>query len=207
MDKIVEFIKTMTFWNWLSLIAFLFLPFTALNTFFSLRTRFQDWRGIKNKKAFEKRLVQLSTKVRRIGNYISSRNDFYTFMLEGAMKIALSFLTAFFLFIWAFLSDISPIRLLGVESGFLIVCQLLMLNAITITFKVLTIIDYVRHPDTLVKEVEDFMRNGQAKGLLTEEDEKSMYELLDSRNMLPMSKIKVLRAAGKLPEEGNHRDT
>jgi hypothetical protein len=199
-NSILEFIKAMTIWNWLSLIAFLVLPFTALNTFFSLRTRFQDWRGVRSKKSVEKRIKQLSAKVRQIGRFSDSRNTFYTYMIDVAMKIALSFLTAFFIFVWVFLIDISPMRMLGVESLLLIVCQLFMLNAVTIPFKVLTIIDYVRHPNTLVKEVEDFMRNGQAKELLAEEDRKSMFRLLHRYKLLPEKRVAELKVTGTLPQ-------
>ena len=56
MNGVTDFIRNMTIWNWLALIAFIFFPLSALNAFFGLRSRFLDWRGIQNKKKFQERL-------------------------------------------------------------------------------------------------------------------------------------------------------
>jgi hypothetical protein len=63
MNGIGDFVRSMTVWNWLALIAFIFLPLSALNAFFGLRSRYRDWRGTKSQKGFEKRLQQLSMKM------------------------------------------------------------------------------------------------------------------------------------------------
>src|ERR1043166_402967 len=51
-----DFFLSMTFWNWLSLIGFLVLPFTALNLYFNLKPRFVAWRSANSKKSFQSTL-------------------------------------------------------------------------------------------------------------------------------------------------------
>src|SRR5688500_6887697 len=84
----------MTFWNRITLIAFIFFPLSALNAFFGLRTRFKDWRGIKSKKNFEKRLKELKQELIQIETFRMNLSIFFLEILRRAMPpIALVFLT------------------------------------------------------------------------------------------------------------------
>jgi hypothetical protein len=49
------FIQSMTFWNWLALVLVIPALLGGLNAFFSLKSRYLDWRGTNNRKQFEKR--------------------------------------------------------------------------------------------------------------------------------------------------------
>jgi hypothetical protein len=101
MEGIGEFIRGMTFWNWIALIAFIFFPLSALNAFLSLKSRYLDWQGTKSKQAFENRLRQLEVQIFVIGEYRKQPAIFFRDVLDEGMRPLISFLLSFFVFVMA----------------------------------------------------------------------------------------------------------
>ncbi len=108
METIWDFIKAMTIWNWITLIAFIFFPLSALNAFFSLKGRFLDWRGTKNKELYKKRLEQLERQLSQIEEYKKDSSKLFFKTLENGIRSLLFFFGSFFFFMWAFFISVSP---------------------------------------------------------------------------------------------------
>src|SRR3989442_8439689 len=66
MNGLIDFVRSMTVWNWIALIAFIFFPLSAWNAFLSLKSRYRDWNGTKNKQKFDKRLRELKAEFAEI---------------------------------------------------------------------------------------------------------------------------------------------
>ena len=58
-------------WSWLPLLAIIIALVGLLSNFFNLRDRWRNWRAIKNKKKFEKRLKELEFRFEKIKIIIS----------------------------------------------------------------------------------------------------------------------------------------
>src|SRR5262245_7017770 len=107
----MEFIKGMTFWNWLALIAFLFATISVLNAFLSLKSRFRDWRGIQSKKAFDKRVRQLERELKRIKRFAADPTTFYLYLLDKGTKLVVFFILSVGMFMTAFAISVSPFKI------------------------------------------------------------------------------------------------
>ncbi len=77
MDQIKSFIQAMTFWNWLTLIAFCFACISVLNAVFGLRSRYLDWKGGRTRKGFEERLKQLEVEWSIVESYKKNLPEFF----------------------------------------------------------------------------------------------------------------------------------
>src|ERR1043165_8510034 len=97
MESIWDFIKAMTLWNWLSLIAFIFLPLSVLNSFLSLKSRYLDWSATKNRKDFNQRLEELQNQLLRIAEYKTSLASLFIDVMHEVVNALLVFFFAFFL--------------------------------------------------------------------------------------------------------------
>src|SRR5258706_2746892 len=103
-------VRSMTIWNWLALIAFIFFPLSALNAFFGLRSRYRDWRGTKSKQAFENRLKQLSEELDIIETFKNNIRGYFVWVLDAAITPLKTFGLAFMLLLVAFLLPIDIFR-------------------------------------------------------------------------------------------------
>jgi len=102
MEYIIELLKSLTIFNWMAIIAFIFLPLSALNAFLGLKSRYNEWKPARNKKNFEKRVKEFSLRFNKIIRWRSSMMDLFIELLDDAMPIAMSLLAAFFLFFVSF---------------------------------------------------------------------------------------------------------
>lgn len=191
MDSILQLFRSMTFWNWLALIAFIFFPLSALNAFLGLRSRFLDWRGIKNKKEFEKRLKEWEDLVAIVGLYKNDSSKLIAMILKNAWVVLRWFCLAAFIFVWAFIISIS-FQILAIP--FLLVSQLLLWKCFTYITKVFKIIRYVSEPETLVKSIREFMASGTFKGLLPDKGENAIVEALFNQNLLTVGEVDEFKA-------------
>jgi hypothetical protein len=159
----------MTIWQWMALIAFIFMPFSALNSVLSLRTRYRDRQGIRSKAKFQKRLKELTIETKKIAFY---RDHPTTLMLMGQETIfssGVKFLTAFLLCLVAFaLPFLSP---LFIAAAFI---TLSALGEMQVGSK---LIHDANVPDDFARHVFAFVVEGKRKGFLPKDDT-TMQDLL-----------------------------
>ena len=159
----------MTIFQWMAVIAFIFMPFSALNSILSLRTKYKDRQGIRSKKKFEKRLQELVIEITKIGYY---RDHPTTLMLMGQETIfsaGVKFLTAFLLCVVAFaLPFLSP---LFIAAGYIILSALAEMRVGSKP------IQNANVPDDFARHVFAFVAEGKTKGFLPKDDT-TMHDLL-----------------------------
>ncbi len=63
--------SNLDFFNWLTLIAFIFGSISVTNAFFSLKSRFKDWFAIRSKEALRNRLLELEEIAQNTKRYIN----------------------------------------------------------------------------------------------------------------------------------------
>jgi hypothetical protein len=164
MDKIKAFVESMTFWNWLALIAFIFLPLSALNAFFSLKSRYRDWRGAQTRKGFEERLTHLEKEWLIIEVYKKDLAEYFLYLTERLLRPIMMMFLLMVLFI-----ALSP-RVPGIAG------TTFELAALRLTFIVAALIPVadvmrltasvrrMRYPQAFGKEMIDFAANAKSNG-------------------------------------------
>lgn len=189
------FIQSMTVWNWLTLIVFPLALLGGLNSFFSLKSRYLDWRGTKTKKKFEKRMRQLETELNKIERYKENPIGFIVQILEDTIRpLGLSF-GSLVLFIGAFAIYRIPLPgFLIFEFVYLILSISLMVYA---TFALGTLykrLTRVNHPRGFGLEVFQFINNGKKKGFISKDDYR-LIDLLIENKLIPAGNSDRLRRA------------
>lgn len=169
MDKLKAFVESMTIWNWLTLIAFLFFPLGALNAFFGLRSRYRDWKGARTKKGFEKRLKQLEAEWLIIESYKKNLPEFFLYLLEGLVRPVIMT----FVIVMAFIAFSSSINPFGLPEHLF---ETVIANALRLAFGIITFIIVIdtmnlflsvtrmRKPDIFGMEIIDFASNAKSNG-------------------------------------------
>lgn len=186
MNSFWTFVGNMTVWNWLALIAFIFFPLSALNSFFSLRSRYRDWRGTKSKKAFERRLKHLSEELQVIEIFKNNIKLYFDWFLDAAITPVKTFGLAFMLLLFAFLlpGDIfrTPIGLFAL---------LLTMTGAGAASHLFRIIRFVAIPVSLAIEIIDFVKNASDKGLESENGKTLIIRLYKSEMFSQAQKEEV----------------
>lgn len=174
----LEWIKTWTFFNWLTLIAFVFGTISVLNATLSLRSRYKDWQATKSKEAFEKRLEQLKQQISRIRKIRES-----TITLATEVMIYIIGASVFFLF--AFICSVILLLNISIKTsdeflliGLTISFFLLIATSIAIVLKLFMVISYVRTPWLLESRTRRLVNRGKSKGLIPKDDDSLTNTLL-----------------------------
>lgn len=166
MDRITLFLETMTIWNWLALIAFIFFPLSALNAFLNLKTRYRDWRGIQNKKQFDKRIKELKTQFFMTETYKQDSTAFFTVVLWYASELLAPLIIVIALFS------------LGAQvwQSYLaatIVSSIFMKHAIALN----QLISRVQFPELFAIAIIEFIKSGADKGLNSESADRLIHDV------------------------------
>lgn len=88
MNNIINFFTELNIWEWMALILFCLLPLILLNTLFSLKSRFNDWKALKDQTYFKNQLARLEELFSDAKQFNVSRMDFHEIL--------------FFKFLWSF---------------------------------------------------------------------------------------------------------
>jgi hypothetical protein len=184
MDGMWEFIKAMTLWNWLSLIAFIFFPLSALNAFFSLRSRYKDWRATSSTKRFEKRLKELETLVNMVGTYRNEPTRYYSLVIDFIATIMIMSLESGVAFVFAFIITTFFMKNLSLLVTSLVICLVFLVGATIHANRLLWSARYVHVPELLKEEVLKFLASGIKKGLVPKKGGKDIVELLFHHKMV-----------------------
>lgn len=182
LDTVREFIRNMTVWNWLALIAFFLALVGGLNAFLSLKLRYRDWRGTKNKKEFEKRRIELANQLLKLQIHKKDPITFFTEFVYKATRITSSFLLAFFCFVAASLTDSITAMFFGALA------LLFSFNAVRLAFKLLQFARRMNYPLVWATEVIDFFKKAREKDLETEESKQVLLSLRRSDIFTPGEK-------------------
>ena len=162
MDTLWTLLANMTIFQWMAVIAFIFMPFSALNSILSLRTKYKDMQGIRNKAKFQKRLKELTIEIKKIAFY---RDHPTTLMLMGQETVfsaGVKFLVAFLLCVVAFaLPFLSP---LFIAAGYIILSALAEMRVGS------KLVHDANVPDDFARHVFDFVAEGKRKGFLLNDD-------------------------------------
>jgi MFS family permease len=175
MDKLKAFFEAMTLWNWLALIAFLIALFSGLNAFLSLRSRYRDWKGTRNKKEFEKRIKRLREKLRQLEEYKKNPTEFFIRVSSFIIQCLTLLLLSIACFNVAFLLE----RLYTLRSGLVMfgIAILWTLLGIIASFRLVPLIIAMKTPGVLAMEIIEFVRKGFKKGLATEDADELVVSL------------------------------
>jgi hypothetical protein len=192
----IDWIKTWTFFNWLTLIAFLLALVGFLNSFLSLKSRYQDWRATKSKKEFEKRVITLLKVARQVTLYRNSPEIYYLVVIKILAYTIFSSLSAFFMFVWAVILIASGISLIAIPV--LLICQLIIVVALRSAFKFIDLHLKVYTPTKFGKEIQFFINRGAGKGLITSEQEISLLKELVNSDVLEDFAARELKGSLKL---------
>ena len=165
-----EWIQTWTFFNWLSLIAFAFLPFSALNAVLGLKSRWKDWRALKSKDDFEKRIIELEKQIYKIAEYKESPINFLFDSIEFAVFPLISMIAAFILVIGALSSYISKLPIGPVIETELLTAVLLMFVPIFFLIEIQQRILYFKNPDLLIVPLASLIKEGSKKDFVTKKN-------------------------------------
>ena len=182
MDGLSDYIRNMTFWNWLALIAFIFLPLSALNAFFSLKSRYSNWRAIKSKKNFSKRLEEIELYLTEVQQYRNQPLSFIIEVLEKTVRVFGLFLCASLGFLASFI--LFNVRLLNTKfpygSGLFIatISYGLLAFCFYLTVKLFRFIRTVKNPSLLVKTVKDLVSKAATNDVITDDDLKRVITSL-----------------------------
>lgn len=171
----------MNFWNWLAIAAFAIALMGGLNAFLSLKTRYRDWRGTRNHKSFEKRLKELRKEFAEVENYHKNKFQFFSRVLEEATKPLVCIVLALILFIGAF--AIYRIPLPGfrpAEFLYLVFAIAILFLAMPWIQKMSRLITNVGHPDKLVKEIIDFIKESRLRKIIPIQDETFLDKVIFS---------------------------
>lgn len=166
MDAILDFIKGMTIWNWIALIAFIFFPLSALNAFFSLKSRYLDWRGTKSKKEFEQRSKQLEEQLAVTLEFIEHPTKLFSYVLHRGLRMFIFFLLGLAFFMCAVFVYASPLgdRAFPVASGLIVIGLSGLFASLTDSFRLFRIVTMVKEPARLADTVMKFAQSGKRKG-------------------------------------------
>ncbi len=148
----------MTIWNWLAVIAFLIALIGGLNAFLSLKARYRDWKGTRNKKQFDKRVDELHTQFFMVEKYKENPTAYFTQVLCDFSALPTQFLVLFIFFILG--SMFWPLGLLALFSLFTCMKTATKLNQLTTR---------VNYPELFAIEIIDFVKSAADKGLASEE--------------------------------------
>jgi len=148
----------MTVWNWLALIAFIFFPLSALNAFFSLRSRFLDWRGIQNKKKFQARLTDFKWQLFMLDMYRDQNS--HTRLFQDFLSILTSLITAAIFFIIS--------TALG-SRGLEIITIVPLFYAFASTRRLTSLLRKLIYPTLFAEQIIDFIRQGRENRLLAQD--------------------------------------
>jgi hypothetical protein len=179
----LEWIKTWTFFNWLA--------------FFSLRSRYKDWRGGQSRKAYTKRLNELKRLVDLIGRLRKDPIAYFFIMVHAIFRLLIFFIIAFTFFVSVMLSFSLPVKDYGFSKILGGGCVLLLGWIIGTFIGILRTARYTAYPDLMKTEVSDFLRSGAKKGLLSEEAGDDMLKTLGNYNLLTIDEYGKLEALYK----------
>jgi hypothetical protein len=168
----------------LAVIAFIFALVGFLNAFLSLRSRYKDWRGIQNKKAYIRRLKELETLVNTTGIYRTEPKRYFHVVIDFIATILIQSLEACFCFVCAFIFINFLTSNLPLIVSSLAGSLMCLVFAIIHAHRLLWLARYVHVPGILKDNVVDFITRGAKKGLIPEKEGKAMVGLLFHFNML-----------------------
>lgn len=194
-----DFIRSMTVWNWLAVIAFMIALVSFVNAFLSLKARYRDWRGTKSKAAFEKRLEQLRIQWWMLEVYKDNSTKYFREVCSAAASLIPGILSAMTLFLWAYL-----------VSGWIFdfgKIVFVLLGILTLTFegkraRRLEQLTYrVANPSTFAFEIVGFVQNAKTKDLRSDEADKLIRTIWKSDVLNSIDKQVVQGyIASQLPE-------
>jgi hypothetical protein len=170
MDKLKLFIQAMTFWNWLALVAFIIALLGGLNAFLSLKARYRDWKGTRNKTQFDKRISELTTQFFMMEQYKQDSIAFFTRVLSYASELPIPFLISIAFFTIGAL--FWPSYLLAL---------LFMFSCIKTATKLNQLITRVSLPELFAIEIVDFVKSAADKGLASEDAARLILKLGHSK--------------------------
>lgn len=181
MDRFWTFIQGMTLFNWLTVIAFIFFPLSALNALLSLKSRYLDWSGTRNVNKFNSRLEELMDEWQDIQRYNRNLPKFFLQLLEDIIRPLICLFGSLTFFIGAFaISEFHlPIFRLF-EFVYLGLAVSLTLYGMHLTQKKGQIIRAVHQPDYFVRRVIDFIGDGKRKRFIPMEPNDFIDSLLYS---------------------------
>lgn len=166
MEKIRAFLQGLTFFQWLALIAFLFASISVINAFFSLKTRYDNWLGMKSKKEFDERIKELQTQVTYLEKHRNKPTVFFVRVLLDLPRVAILFIFSFILFLISYLTEV-----MSMMNRFLFGTLSIAVSVFTISIlmKLLLLIRRMYEPEEFAKDVVDFIKSADSKGLTSEE--------------------------------------
>lgn len=188
---IPTFVQSMTIWNWLALVAFIFFPLSALNAFFGLRSRYRDWRGTKSRIQFDKRLKQFGT---QLANLEELRADQVKVLVDGIRLILLVLVVtmmAIICFAIAFFLSL-VMRQIIIETLFCISGIVIMFGTINMTITLFTRFGRISHPDQFAVEVIDFVKSAEDKGLKSDGADSLILRLVHGEMFTETEKVTVM---------------
>lgn len=192
MDSVWEFLRSMTFWNWIALIAFLFFPLSALNAFLSLKSRYKDYRAIRSKKSFEKRLKELETWVNTIGTYRNEPHRYYLVVIDLIATMLIMAIEAGGCFVLAFVSITFFRSRTPWIVTLIVLCLICLAFALYHANRLLWLARHV-HVSGIVKDhVVGVLSNGAKKGFLSNQSREGMLKLMFHHNLITVSEYEEL---------------
>jgi hypothetical protein len=190
MDRFWTFVNSMTLWNWLALIAFIFFPLSALNAFFSLRARFLDWRATSSKKEFPVRLERLNSLLVEAVHYRRNTSEFFIRVLYDAMWPVLSTFLGIICFVGAFYRGViyrpetKMSHILAVIANNLSVLAFFI--AAFLFLKLTVLVRNVKKPEFLGSHILNYISESKANNVIPDDSKPLIKEIIDSE-VLPGS--------------------
>jgi hypothetical protein len=183
----IEWFKSLTFFNWLALIAFCLALVGFLNSFLSLRSRYKDWKGGRNKKAFEKRLKELKRQVEKIGKFRREPHTYYRYVIHELVNILLLMLWTAITFAFSYGVTNSPTAGLNqtyIPFGLLLICFLLLGITTGYINGFRRRVAHIDNPASRAKEVKKFINNGVKNNVVVENEIHEIIKTLKDNDLI-----------------------
>jgi hypothetical protein len=192
MDKIRAFFASLTLFQWIAVILFPIGLISGLNALLSLKSRYRDWRGIKNLEAFNNRIEFFRKQANLLQRLKKNPTDFFMWLLRQLLPGVNCFLLAFILLLLSFLFP------LPVLNQFLLVLTLLLgVLSFTHTSRVTRVTRQVSAPEKLILEILMFATNAKKKGFTSPEADELIVSLTKSELFTETQRKKVFEYIGQ----------
>lgn len=195
----VEWFKSLTFFNWLSLIGFCLALVGFLNSFLSLRSRYKDWLGLRNKKAFEKRLKELKTQVDNIVGFRKKPTEYYFLLVDhifNILVICLFAATFFAAFIFSRLT-LTNKNIIHTTAGLFAI--FLLCVSLFYAIRVGSLVTYIAHPKQFINKLKYFIKSGRKKNVIDENGVRDILEALFSNQLITVGEYEDLEDLAGIP--------
>lgn len=194
MDKVKGFFESLTLFQWLALIAFIFGTISVTNAFLSLKSRFRDWNGTRNQAAFKKRVEELQKQITTLEGY---RKNPLTYFFRITRYIVLT------IFMWSlsFAFFITAFALLQIPmepwSLFLPLSILFSIASVFSIGMVTRETAFLDDPKVLALEVIKFVTKAAKKGLSSSEADALVTTFTKSEFFTDEQKTEFIDLIGK----------